>query len=77
MDTKQKILDEALTLFSEKGYANVFVSEIAERVVFAERTRHLGEEPVAFDDESFRVDHDDARGDVLDERVGSALEVLL
>ena len=32
MDTKQKILDEALTLFSEKGYANVFVSEIAERV---------------------------------------------
>ena len=32
MDTKQKILDEALTLFSEKGYANVFVSEIAEHV---------------------------------------------
>ena len=32
MDTKQKILDEALTLFSEKGYANVFVSEIAGRV---------------------------------------------
>ena len=32
MDTKQKILDEALTLFSEKGYANVFVGDIAERV---------------------------------------------
>ena len=32
MDTKSRILDEALTLFSEKGYANVFVSEIAERV---------------------------------------------
>jgi len=32
MDTKQKILDEALTLFSEKGYANVFVGEIAEHV---------------------------------------------
>lgn len=32
MDTKQRILDEALTLFSEKGYANVFVGKIAERV---------------------------------------------
>ena len=32
MDTKSRILDVALTLFSEKGYANVFVSEIAERV---------------------------------------------
>ncbi|MBQ8086167.1 MAG: TetR/AcrR family transcriptional regulator [Lachnospiraceae bacterium] len=32
MDTKHRILDEALTLFSEKGYANVFVAEIAERV---------------------------------------------
>ena len=32
MDTKQKILDEALTLFSEKGYANVYVNDIAERV---------------------------------------------
>ena len=32
MDTKSRILDEAQTLFSEKGYANVFVSEIAERV---------------------------------------------
>ena len=32
MDTKHRILDEALTLFSEKGYANVFVGEIAERV---------------------------------------------
>lgn len=32
MDTKQKILDEALTLFSQKGYANVFVGEIARKV---------------------------------------------
>ena len=32
MDTKQKILDEALTLFSEKGYANVFVGDIAQAV---------------------------------------------
>ncbi len=32
MDTKHKILDEALTLFSEKGYANVYVNDIAERV---------------------------------------------
>ena len=32
MDTKSRILDEALTLFSEKGYANVFVNDIAERV---------------------------------------------
>ena len=32
MDTKHKILDEALILFSEKGFANVFVNEIAERV---------------------------------------------
>ena len=32
MDTKHKILDEALTLFSEKGFANVFVNDIAERV---------------------------------------------
>ncbi len=32
MDTKEKILDEALTLFSEKGYANVFVADIAEAV---------------------------------------------
>jgi hypothetical protein len=31
MDTKQRILDEALTLFSEKGYANVFVADIVER----------------------------------------------
>lgn len=29
MSTKKKILDEALTLFSEKGYANVFVADIA------------------------------------------------
>ena len=32
MDTKHRILDEALTLFSEKGFAKVFVNEIAERV---------------------------------------------
>ncbi len=32
MDTKSRILDEALTLFSEKGYANVFVNDIAARV---------------------------------------------
>jgi len=32
MDTKRKILDAALTLFSEKGYTNVFVSQIAEAV---------------------------------------------
>ena len=32
MYTRHRILDEALTLFSEKGFANVFVSEIAERV---------------------------------------------
>ena len=32
MDTRHRIIDEALTLFSEKGYANVFVAEIAERV---------------------------------------------
>ncbi len=32
MDTKHRIIEEALTLFSEKGYANVFVADIAERV---------------------------------------------
>ncbi len=32
MDTKHRILEEALTLFSEKGYANVYVADIAERV---------------------------------------------
>ena len=32
MKTKEKILDAALTLFSEKGYANVFVGDIADRV---------------------------------------------
>ena len=32
MDTKHRILDEALTLFSEKGYANVYVADIAARV---------------------------------------------
>ena len=32
MNTKQRILDEALTLFSEKGYANVFFFFISERV---------------------------------------------
>ncbi|MBO5239458.1 MAG: TetR/AcrR family transcriptional regulator [Lachnospiraceae bacterium] len=32
MDTKKKILDVALTLFSEKGYGNVHVGHIAEGV---------------------------------------------
>ena len=32
MNTKQKIVDVALDLFSKKGYANVFVGEIAEGV---------------------------------------------
>ena len=32
MNTKQKILNEALTLFSEKGYSAVYVGEIAEAV---------------------------------------------
>ena len=31
-DTKKRILDVALTLFSEKGYGNVFVGQIAEGV---------------------------------------------
>ena len=33
MDTKHKILDEALTLFSEQGYANVYVNDIAKDAV--------------------------------------------
>ncbi|MBR3056586.1 MAG: TetR/AcrR family transcriptional regulator [Clostridiales bacterium] len=32
LDTKHRILDEALSLFAQKGYANVFVGEIAEKV---------------------------------------------
>ena len=32
MDTKHRIIDEALTLFSQKGYANVYVGEIVEKV---------------------------------------------
>ncbi len=32
MNTKQRILDEALTLFAEKGYGNVYVAQIAEAV---------------------------------------------
>jgi len=32
MNTKERILDEALTLFSERGYANVFVGDIADKV---------------------------------------------
>jgi len=32
MGTRERILEEALTLFSEKGYANVSVYDIAERV---------------------------------------------
>lgn len=32
MNTKQKILNEALTLFSEKGYRSVYVGDIADAV---------------------------------------------
>ncbi len=32
MNTKKRILDEALTLFSQKGYANVYVAQIADAV---------------------------------------------
>ncbi len=32
MTTKQKILNEALALFAEKGYSAVFVGEIADAV---------------------------------------------
>lgn len=32
MTTKQKILNEALTLFSEKGYSSVYVGDIADAV---------------------------------------------
>ncbi len=32
MNTKKRILDEAMTLFSQKGYANVFVADIASAV---------------------------------------------
>ena len=32
MNTKERIIEEALTLFSEKGYANVYVADIAEKV---------------------------------------------
>lgn len=32
MNTKQKILNEALTLFSEKGYTSVYVGDIADAV---------------------------------------------
>ena len=32
MNTKKRILDEALTLFSEKGYSDVFVADIAKAV---------------------------------------------
>lgn len=32
MSTKERILDEALRLFSEKGYSNVYVGDIAEAV---------------------------------------------
>ena len=40
MDTKQKILDVALTLFAEKGYGNVYVGQIAERAYW-EKTAGL------------------------------------
>ncbi|MBO7451600.1 MAG: TetR/AcrR family transcriptional regulator [Clostridiales bacterium] len=32
MNTREKIIDEALSLFSQKGYGDVYVSEIAEAV---------------------------------------------
>ncbi len=32
MNTKKRILDEALTLFAEKGYGNVYVGQIADAV---------------------------------------------
>ena len=32
MSTKEKILNEALRLFSEKGYSDVYVGDIAEAV---------------------------------------------
>ena len=32
MNTKEKIFDVSLDLFSKKGYANVFVADIAEAV---------------------------------------------
>ena len=32
MSTKERILNEALRLFSEKGYSDVYVSDIAEAV---------------------------------------------
>ena len=32
MNTKEKIMDEALTLFAQKGYGDVYVGEIAEAV---------------------------------------------
>lgn len=32
MNTKERILDEALTLFAQKGYGNVFVGDIADAV---------------------------------------------
>lgn len=32
MNTKMRILDEALALFAEKGYGNVYVGQIAEAV---------------------------------------------
>ena len=51
--------------------------EVAERVELLQRARHLGEEAVALDDEPLRVDDHDACRDVLDERVGRPLEVLL
>ena len=32
MNTKERIMDEALTLFSQKGYGDVYVGEIADAV---------------------------------------------
>ncbi len=65
--------------FCEVGHETVHAEsvEVAERVELLQRARHLGEEAVALDDEPLRVDDHDARRDVLDERVGRPLEVLL
>ena len=51
MNTKEKIIDEALTLFSEKGYANVFVGDIADRVGIKEPSlyKHYKNKKAIFD----------------------------
>ena len=79
LDDFAAVLHRAREELREVGHEGVHAEpvEVPERVVLPERARHLCEEAVALHDEAFRVDHHDAGGDVLDERVGSALEVLL